>query len=514
MTAKINKQYEYNFQANLSPTLENYDTVLILCSNLEFDEIKRKLLEKLQISIPDEITTVYNGEKGSCVYFYVGKTTYVLMKFSSNPNNILKMSGILGKKICSRDGCDPVSVLIILCSKDLSFISSLLQGLYRYENLKTDKPQKITLDFYSLDGLKFKAQMDKIIAQNLIQYEIRDLINAPVNILNSDTYLNYIKANLKTHIEDYIKSMEIPSPQKQKFTFEVIIYEEDDLTAMDFNLLLAVNQGSKQKAKLLLLKYLPNYEELQHPIYLIGKGVMFDTGGINLKHGDFSDMKTDMAGTAIVYGIMKALAIHKYNRNVIGVLPLVQNDIGENAIHPGDVIISKSGKTVEISDTDAEGRLILADCLYYASEKNTPLIIDIATLTGQAVSIFGGLATAIMGNNPDIINGIIKAGIIENEKIWELPLWDEYKNATKSKIADLVNHSNVGASTIMGGAFLSNFVSLGKNWVHLDIAGVSFNENDTPTKYAGATGAIFNTLVNYLINDWKKRAEAQEFASE
>ncbi len=229
---------------------------------------------------------------------------------------------------------------------------------------------------------------------------------------------------------------------------------------------------------------------------------MFDTGGINLKHGDFTDMKTDMAGTAIVYGVIKALALHGCRKRVVGLLPLVQNDIGENAIHPGDVIKSFSGKTVEISDTDAEGRLILADCLAYASSilHNEGLIIDIATLTGQVGSIFGGLATAIMGNNPDITNGIIQAGIKENEKIWELPLWPEYINATKSKIADLVNHSNVGASTIMGGAFLANFVKPGISWAHLDIAGVSFNENDTPTKYAGATGAIFNTLVNYLIN--------------
>ncbi len=483
MTAKINKQYDYHFNTNSTPILDTYDTVLILCSNSNFEEIKIKLLEKLQIKIPDEITTVYNGEKGQCVYFYANNTTYVLMKFTSAPVDMLKMSGIIGKKICSTNECKPVSVLVILCSENLSYLSSLLQGIYRYEDFKTGSVQKISLDFYSLDGNQYD-NINKLIKHNLIQYEIRDLINAPVNVLNSENYLDYINKNKGANIN-------------------ISILEEQQLREQNFNLLLAVNQGSKQKAKLVILEYNP--ENITDPaIYLVGKGVMFDTGGINLKHGDFSDMKTDMAGTAIVYGIMKALQLYGCKKRVIGLLPLVQNDIGENAIHPGDVIISKSGKTVEISDTDAEGRLILADCLSYANSNKPSLIIDIATLTGQAVSIFGGLATAIMGHNPDIINHIIQAGIMENEKIWELPIWSEYKNATKSKIADLINHSNVGASTIMGGAFLSNFVSPGTDWVHLDIAGVSFNENDTPTKHAGATGTIFNTLVNYLTNNYKK----------
>ncbi len=480
MTAIINKQYEYDFKICQTPTSTDYDTVLILCLDKDFETLKKDLQTKLNINIPDDITTIYQGHKGQCLYFYFEKTTYVLMKFSSTPIDILKMSGIIGKKICSGTSCEPVSVLVIVCGEDLSYVSSLLQGLYRYENLKTDKPQKITLDFYSLLGDQYE-NIDKLIKHNLIQYEIRDLINAPVNVLDSSTYSDYINQN-----------------KGDKINIE--IWNEDRLKNENFNLVLAVNQGSKQKAKLVRLEYKPTGAS-DPPIYLVGKGVMFDTGGINLKHGDFSDMKTDMTGTAIIYGVMKALALYGCDKNVIGVLPLVQNDIGENAIHPGDVITSKSGKTVEISDTDAEGRLILADCLFYASQQRPELIIDIATLTGQAVSIFGGLATAIMGNNNDIIQDIIKVGIIENEKIWQLPLWPEYINATKSKIADLINHSNVGASTIMGGAFLVNFVDPRIKWVHLDIAGVSFNEKDTSTKHAGATGEIFNTLVNYLTRE-------------
>ncbi len=483
MTKIINRKYEYNFNTNLTPALSNYDTVLILCSNSNFTEIKDKLCDKLNIDIPDNLQTIYEGSKGECFYFYVGNTKYVLMQFPSVPTEILKMSGIIGKKICSPDSCEAVSVLVILCDEDLSYISSLLQGVYRYEDFKTVPIQKINIDFYCLSDRCSHENIDILIKHNLIQYEIRDLINAPVNILNSETYAAYIKDQLKEDVD---------------------IWEEKKLLEERFNLLLAVNQGSKQKAKLLFLYYRPsNSTNRDNPIFLVGKGVMFDTGGINLKHGDFTDMKTDMTGTAIIYGVMKALKLYGCSKRVIGILPLVQNDIGENATHPGDVITSRSGKTVEISDTDAEGRLILADCLNYASERDPSLIIDIATLTGQAVSIFGGLATVIMGNNSDRIKEIIQAGIIENEKIWELPLWPEYIKATKSKIADLINHSNVGASTIMGGAFLANFVKPGIPWVHLDIAGVSFNENDTPTKHAGATGAIFNTLVNYLTDNYR-----------
>jgi leucyl aminopeptidase len=498
MTAIENSKYKYNFNiiqydSEFQQNYSNYETILILCSFDDFTEVKINL-KKVNITIPDNIITIYKGDKGECICFYIGNIKYVLMKFPSAPLEILKMSGIIGKQICNTDSCEPVSLLVILFQTDLLYVSALLQGVYRYEHFKTGPTQEIKIDFYflykTIDYTFNSSIMDKIIKHNLIQYEIRDLINAPVNILNSTTYYEYINKNLQLHIDN-----------NQNYKLDIHkSFTKDELK--EFGLILAVNQGSKQEPKLIVLDYNPEYAtNKESPICLVGKGVMFDTGGINLKHGDFSDMKTDMAGTAIIYGVMKSLALYQCTKRVIGILPLVQNDIGENAIHPGDVIKSYSGKTVEISDTDAEGRLILADCLTYAQEFKPSLIIDIATLTGQVGSIFGGLATAIMGNDQNIIKNIIESGSEENEKIWQLPLWSEYVKATKSKIADLVNHSNVGASTIMGGAFLKNFVPDTIPWVHLDIAGVSFNENDTPTKHAGATGAIFNTLVNYLINN-------------
>jgi leucyl aminopeptidase len=196
---------KYNFKTNQNPTSTVYDTVLILCTIADFTEIKKQLSTKLRITIPDELETIYSGNKGNCVYFYVGKTTYMLMQFSLAPVDMLKMSGIIGKKICSNDGCE--SVLVILCSADISYVSCLLQGVYKYEDFKTDKSDESdksdkssipTIDFYCLSEGQYD-NIDKLIEHNLIQYEIRDLINAPVNILNSRTYSDYIKQNLNSN---------------------------------------------------------------------------------------------------------------------------------------------------------------------------------------------------------------------------------------------------------------------------------------------------------------------------
>jgi leucyl aminopeptidase len=228
---------------------------------------------------------------------------------------------------------------------------------------------------------------------------------------------------------------------------------------------------------------------------------MFDSGGYNIKLHNMHEMKNDMTGSAIVYGIFKLLSKMNVKGRFVGLLPLVENMVDSNAYRPGDIIKAYNGKTVEIINTDAEGRLIMADALAYSANFNPSLCIDIATLTGQAGSIFDNKSSVVLGNSNAHIQQIIKIGMENNEKFWELPMWNEFVNATKSKIADYRNDAPESkASTIYAGAFLSNFVPKDVNWLHLDIAGVDMLKNDISHRYSGATGEILRTLFEFLYN--------------
>jgi len=212
-----------------------------------------------------------------------------------------------------------------------------------------------------------------------------------------------------------------------------------------------------------------------------------------------------MAGSAIVLQTIKTLADLNIKKNVVGILPIVENDVSAMAVHPGDIVKSYSGKTVDIPDTDAEGRLILADGIAYCKNFNPSIIIDLATLTGQVEDIFDGLSTGLLGNNDELIDQLKKCGDDENEKMWQLPIWDENINDTKSTIADLKNVYDGSADTINGAAFLVNFLPKKSiKWVHMDIAGVSYNLSEQTTRRIGATGSTFRTLLNFLGKSFNK----------
>jgi leucyl aminopeptidase len=210
-------------------------------------------------------------------------------------------------------------------------------------------------------------------------------------------------------------------------------------------------------------------------------------------------MKNDMTGSAIVYGLFQLLSQFQIKGHFYGILPLVENMVDSNAIRPGDIIRAYNGKTVEITNTDAEGRLIMADALAFSERFHPYLCIDIATLTGQASSIFDHKSSVIMGNHNKYIQKMIQAGIENNEKIWELPMWKEYIDATKSNIADLKNTTYESkAGTIMAGAFLSHFIPPSSHWIHLDIAGVDNLKKNSSMRHYGASGEIMRTLFSFL----------------
>jgi leucyl aminopeptidase len=266
--------------------------------------------------------------------------------------------------------------------------------------------------------------------------------------------------------------------------------------------LLGVGQGSAQESKLVVIKYQGDKKGVS-PIALVGKGLTFDTGGISIKpSGNMDRMKYDMAGSAAVVGTIKALALRGAKINVVGVVGLVENMPGHDAQRPGDIVTTMSGKTVEVLNTDAEGRLVLADALWYVQSKFRPkLIIDLATLTGAIVVALGSTYAGCFSNDQGLVNELKIAGEETGDKIWHMPLDKDYEEMMKSHIADIANiskcHGEAGSST--AAQFLKYFVKDGTKWAHLDIAGVAYNKKSGPKCIEGGNGfgvALLNRLIS------------------
>ena len=470
--------------------LKNKDIyIFVICNNFkkEINHIKKKLdikyipkkifnndvPESKKILLTDDFEIIFYENKDKCDH----SKLYEILGNIGKENSIVKNKKIL-INIYGDDN-----------NKIKNQVESYILGDYEFNDFKTNKNSNNTKIYFYHSKRKFKKIIEDSIYEASVQNEIRGLINTPANILNSTKYAEYIKKNLDPSVS-------------------VKILNKNQLKKIGCNLIVGVNQGSSNKPMLMILEYKHNIQPQQKTIALVGKGVMFDSGGYNLKTKDFSDMKNDMTGSAIVFGIFKLLANFKVNGHYIGLLPLVENMIDSNAIRPGDILKAYNGKTVEIKNTDNEGRLIMADALSYSAKFKPFMCIDIATLTGQASAIFDNKSSVIMGNNNKYIQKMIKEGKENNEKIWELPMWEEYINMTKSNIADLRNDSyHSKAGTIMAGAFLSNFIPNDSNWIHLDIAGVDYLKDGSHKRHYGATGEILRTVFSFLQNFEKENYE-------
>jgi leucyl aminopeptidase len=279
---------------------------------------------------------------------------------------------------------------------------------------------------------------------------------------------------------------------------EIDVLDEARMRELGMGSLLGVAQGSAEPAKLIVLTYTPPSES-KETVAIVGKGVTFDTGGISIKPADgMEKMKYDMAGGATTIAAMRAIAQLRPAVNVIGLVPAVENMPGGRAQRPGDVVRSMSGKTIEVINTDAEGRLILCDALSYALKLGATKIVDLATLTGAVSIALGDVYVAVLGNNQAWTEEIIAAGKEVGEKIWQLPLDKEYREQIKSEIADIKNVGGRKAGTITGAYFLREFVG-DTPWAHLDIAGTAWNDSNKPYLSVGPTGVCVRTLVN-LVN--------------
>ena len=398
---------------------------------------------------------------------------------------------------------------LVSSNKNLKKISFLLSDNLKNEKISNEEVISeflygYTLKNYSFEKYKTKKKSNSSVIINIcvdrtekfnkafqtlsfIQEGVfltRDLISEPPNILNPK---NYTKEILKL----------------TKLGLKVEILNEKDLKKLGMNSLLGVGQGSTSETFLVVIKW-NGRKEKDKPIAFVGKGVCFDTGGISLKPAKFmEEMKYDMGGSAVVVGLMKTLALRKAKVNAVGVVGLVENMPGANAQRPGDIVKSYSGKTIEVLNTDAEGRLVLADALSYTEKKFQPkFIIDLATLTGAIIMALGQEYAGLFSNNDKLCKQLFNIGNSINEKVWRLPLHENYDKLMNSKYADVqnINYSG-GAGSITAAQFLQRFIQNKTPWVHLDIAGMAFSKKASNINTGGATGFGVR-LLNDLIKNF------------
>ncbi len=354
---------------------------------------------------------------------------------------------------------------------------------YTFEKYKTKKNNKNILIIITgknqptnKDKIKFKAIEDGT-------FYARDLVSEPGNILHPDEYAKRLNSLRKQGLK-------------------VTVYDEKKLKKLGMNTLLGVGQGSIRGSYLVTMEW-NGLSKKSKPLAFVGKGVCFDTGGISLKPAKFmEDMTYDMAGSAVVVGLMKSLALRKAKVNAVGVVGLVENMPGGNAQRPGDIVKSYSGKTVEILNTDAEGRLVLADALTYTEEKFKPkLIVDLATLTGAIIVSLGSEYAGLFSNDDNLSKQLINAGKKVEEKVWRMPLNKNFDKLIDSKNADMQNINYVGgAGSTTAAQFLQRFILKKTPWAHLDIAGMAFSKYGGALNSGGATGYGVR-LLNKLIED-------------
>ncbi|MEM5517289.1 leucyl aminopeptidase [Henriciella sp. AS95] len=362
---------------------------------------------------------------------------------------------------------------------------------YRFDDYFTklkddDKPSLETFTLVVPDASAAETAYEPLAAAAAGTALARTLVNLPPNDLYPETYANRIK-------------------ELEKEGLEVQVLGEAEMEKLGMGSLLGVGQGSVKESKLAIMKW-NGGKDGDAPVALVGKGVCFDTGGISLKPGPgMEDMRGDMGGSAAVVGTMLSLAKRKAKANVVGLVGLVENMPDGNAIRPGDILKSASGQTIEVQNTDAEGRLVLADVLWYAQEYFKPeAIVDLATLTGAIVISLGHHHAGLFTDDDGMADALTKAGLESGERVWRLPLGSEYDKLLKSKFADMRNIGGRAAGSITAAQFLKRFIRDGQKWTHLDIAGVAWVEGDkSPIDPSWASGYGPRLLDRWIADNYE-----------
>jgi len=368
-----------------------------------------------------------------------------------------------------------------------SFIEGIYLGNYNFDEYKKNKKKSksltITLISEESNAVKRAISDGEDLCKSV--YFSRDLVNEPANTLTPSEFARRVRSEFRNT------------------NVKVTVFSEKELRKRKMNAILNVGKASSNKPLLIIVNYQPA-KKATKKIVLVGKGVTYDTGGLSIKPtAGMLEMKADMAGGATVFGIVKAAALTKLPIEIIGIVPAVENAISGNAYKPGDVISTSSGKTIEVKDTDAEGRIVLADALEFASKQKPDEIIDFATLTG-AVAVALGLFTAgIFTKNEEMAKGIITASDQTYEHVWQLPFGNEFNKLLESDIADISNLGSRWGGAITAGKFLEHFVDENIPWTHIDLAGPAIKHELTNYTKDYCTGFGVRLIYEYLNNSTK-----------
>ena len=473
-------------------TISNSSANLVLFCNEKFNIISlKKYLSNSEFSYINDLLKISDLKKHLLVFELNSKKKIVLISIKNN----LKISDVesLGAEFYGRVNYGKNSDYFInsdsIISKLDNFLSHFLHGLklksYKFNKYKTKKETRlISINIIGNKNkptpqtqLKFKALEEGT-------FYARDLVSEPGNILHPDEYAKRINSLKKDGLK-------------------IKIYDEKKLKKLGMNALLGVGMGSIRGSYLVTMEW-NGAKNNSKPLAFVGKGVTFDTGGYSLKPARFmEDMTYDMAGSAAVVGLMKSLALRKAKINAVGVVGLVENMVSGIAQRPGDIVKSYSGKTIEVLNTDAEGRLVLADALTFTENKFKPkFIVDLATLTGAIIVCLGSEYAGLFSNDDKLSQQILSAGEIVEEKLWRMPLHKNYDKLMNSKNADVQNINYVGgAGSTTAAQFLQRFIINKTPWAHLDIAGMAFSKYGGALNSSGATGFGVR-LLNQLIEEF------------
>ena len=484
MTIKIKLHKKFN--KNI------FHDYVIFCNSTSKIEIFDKNFSKNENRYINQIIKKTSDDLDFYIFDLNSKKKIILINLSKS----LLRSGveILGAKFYEFIKLNKIKNILIntkneIFPKNNNFIAQFLHGLnlksYDFNLYKTDKKtEEITLNVILNISSEIQKELNRFKSIEIGTTLARDLVSEPPNVLNPKEYTNRL-----------IKL--------RKLGIKVTVYNEKKLKKLGMHSLLGVGKGSANESFLVTLEWYGDKRNKKLPLSFVGKGVCFDTGGISLKPAKFmEEMKYDMAGSAVVAGLIKSLATRKAKVNAIGVLGLVENMPGGNAQRPGDIVKAYNGKTIEVLNTDAEGRLVLADAISFTEKKFKPkFIIDLATLTGAIIVALGEEYAGLFSNNDELSKKLFEAGEKVNEKVWRLPLHKNYDKLMDSNIADIQNINYTGgAGSITAAQFLQRFVEK-TPWAHLDIAGMAFSKKAANLNPGGATGFGVR-LLNQLIEDY------------
>tara|TARA_B100000941_G_scaffold233567_1_gene176121 strand:- start:6819 stop:8276 length:1458 start_codon:yes stop_codon:yes gene_type:complete len=466
--------------------------ILFVNENFDISTIK-KYISSREYSYISDLLKAKDNKKKSIFFDINSKKKIILISFKKDLSNFEAEN--LGAECFNIFNKSPKKIeynvyseTIINKSKNLlgHFLHGIRLKSYKFEKYKTKKGKKIITINVTGKNIPSSKEQQKFNAIEEGTFYARDLVSEPGNILHPDEYAKRINS-------------------LRKFGLKINIYDEKKLKKLGMNTLLGVGQGSIRGSYLVTMEW-NGLKNKSKPLAFVGKGVCFDTGGISLKPAKFmEDMTYDMAGSAVVVGLMKSLALRKAKVNAVGVVGLVENMPGGNAQRPGDIVKSYSGKTVEILNTDAEGRLVLADALTYTEEKFKPkFIIDLATLTGAIIVSLGSEYAGLFSNDDKLSKQLIDAGESVEEKVWRMPLNKNYDKLIDSKNADMQNINYVGgAGSTTAAQFLQRFILNKTPWAHLDIAGMAFSKYGGALNSGGATGYGVRLLNKLIDNNYE-----------